>query len=206
MIDHFAVLNEPRRPWLDPDEVQAKFVSLSAATHPDRVHTASVEERDAANQRFTELNAARHCLSEPRRRLRHLLELERGASLSSLEQLPSRTAERYFKLGQTCREIDRFLADRPEAVSPLLTLRFLERAMAWSDVLREFQAELEGKRASLESKVRSMNALWDRAPEIGNADRPRVLPLDELERIYRELSYVLRWIEQVRERFVELSL
>src|SRR5438132_9046006 len=51
MIDYFALLHEPRRPWLDPDLLKQKFISLSAEVHPDRVHLAGEAEKHAAQQR-----------------------------------------------------------------------------------------------------------------------------------------------------------
>ena len=40
MTDAFALLSEPRRPWLDAEALKARFLPLSAAVHPDRVHSA----------------------------------------------------------------------------------------------------------------------------------------------------------------------
>ena len=76
MLDYFALLRTPRRPWLDADSIKQTFFTLSAELHPDRVHTADAAEKHTANERSAELNAAYQCLREPRERLRHLLELE----------------------------------------------------------------------------------------------------------------------------------
>jgi hypothetical protein len=35
MIDHFAALSEPRRPWLDLEKLKNRFHILAAARHPD---------------------------------------------------------------------------------------------------------------------------------------------------------------------------
>ena len=79
MIDYFALLNEPRRPWLDPDLLKRKFLTLAAGLHPDRFHNTGEPEKAGASRRYAELNAAYHCLAAPKSRLRHLLELELGA-------------------------------------------------------------------------------------------------------------------------------
>ena len=81
-MDCFALLGEPRRPWLDAEALKAKFLTRSAEVHPDRVHQSSEADKLAANQRYTELNAAYNCLREPRHRIRHLLELELGQQTS----------------------------------------------------------------------------------------------------------------------------
>ena len=36
MSDSFALLEKPRRPWLDPEELKESFHRLTAAAHPDR--------------------------------------------------------------------------------------------------------------------------------------------------------------------------
>ena len=78
MTDYFALLGESRRPWIDPEELKAKFLALTAQVHPDRVHNASEAEKQAASRRSAEMNAAYNCLREAKTRLLHLLELERG--------------------------------------------------------------------------------------------------------------------------------
>ena len=35
--DHFALLNETRRPWLDADLLKQKFHTLSGSLHPDKI-------------------------------------------------------------------------------------------------------------------------------------------------------------------------
>ena len=78
MTDYFALLDEPRRPWLEPEALKTKFLKLAAEIHPDRKHGAGKIEKAAANRSYAELNAAFNCLAEPKLRLLHLLELERG--------------------------------------------------------------------------------------------------------------------------------
>src|ERR1700721_1387663 len=93
MTDCFALFHETRRPWLDPEALKAKFLTLSGQTHPDRFHSAAAGEKEAAGRRFAELNAAYNCLREPRTRLQHLLELELGAKPAELQQIPPDLAE-----------------------------------------------------------------------------------------------------------------
>ena len=49
MTDHFALLDEPRRPWIDADLLKEKFLALSSRVHPDRVHNAPAPERKDAD-------------------------------------------------------------------------------------------------------------------------------------------------------------
>src|SRR5687768_10197740 len=120
MTDSFALLNEPRRPWLDLEALKTKFMGLSAAAHPDRAHGAAEPEKQAATSRYAALNAAWRCLSEPRDRLLHLLELELGHKPSGLQQTPADAMELFMDVGRLCREVDQFLAERARATSPML--------------------------------------------------------------------------------------
>src|SRR5882724_11955433 len=119
MTDYFALLNEPRRPWLDPESLKTKFFERSAAVHPDRVHGASEAEKQLANQHYVELNAAYNCLREPKTRLQHLLELE-GAKPKDIQVVLSGTMELLIEVGQLCRAADAFITERASVTSPVL--------------------------------------------------------------------------------------
>ena len=41
MNDAFALLSEPRRPWLKAEALKQKFLSLSSEVYSARVHSAS---------------------------------------------------------------------------------------------------------------------------------------------------------------------
>src|SRR2546422_2781959 len=69
-------------------------------SHPDRVHNATDDQKRAAQERYTELNAAYNCLREPVERLRHLIELELGARPKRSEE---HTSELQSRLHLVCR-------------------------------------------------------------------------------------------------------
>ena len=58
MTDFFAVLGQSRRPWLDAEQLKDAFLTRSSTVHPDRVHSESEAPRQAADERYAELNAA----------------------------------------------------------------------------------------------------------------------------------------------------
>ena len=206
MPDCFALLNEPRRPWVEPQQIQSRFIALSAGVHPDRVHDARPEEKAKANQRFAELNAAFQCLRSSKHRARHLLELERGARPDQLEYLTASETDQFFHIGQLCKSVDQFLQDKATANSPLLRVRFFEQAMVWRDQLEEVQTALNAALAELECELMKLNDAWAVAPPIGTPERAGALPLDRLEQLYRRLSYHARWLSQVQDRILQLSL
>src|SRR4051812_12696266 len=106
MTDYFVLLGQPRRPWIDESSFKQRFLELSASFHPDRVHHLDETERAAAQVRYLDLNAAYQCLREPRSRLRHLLELERGALSRDVQEIPSDLVTVFTSVGEACRSAD----------------------------------------------------------------------------------------------------
>jgi curved DNA-binding protein CbpA len=199
--DCFALLQEPRRPWLDPESLKSHFLELTGKFHPDKV----AGDKAVANQRFAGLNAAYHRLLEPKERLRHLLELEAGATLKDAHSVPSDAMDLMMAIGQTCRETDQFLAARSKASSPLLKVQMFEAGMAWTEKLNQLRQQIDLRREKLLADLKSMNPAWDAAPPPGALGRAAALPLDRLEQACRSFSYIARWTEQVQERLVQLS-
>ena len=205
MTDSFFLLSEPRRPWLDADALKAKFLPLSGATHPDRFHDASEAEKQTATARYAELNAAYSTLREPRDRLLHLLELELGAKPKDVQRIPPGTMDLFVEVGQLCRDVDAFLAQRGNVTSPLLKVQMFERGMEWTDKLQALQQRINAKREELTGEIQQLNAVWESAPAVGSPERLAALPLERLEQIYRVFSYIARWSEQIQERNVQLA-
>ena len=76
MNDAFALLEFPRQPWLEPEALKQAFLKHSTAMHPDKFLDPT--NKESAQARFAELNQAHEILRDPKRRLQHLLTLERG--------------------------------------------------------------------------------------------------------------------------------
>ncbi len=207
MTDAFALLGEPRHPWLDPDTLKTRFHEQSSPLHPDRFHSGSAQERDLAQHRFSELSAAFHTLKEPKDRLLHLLELESGSRPKDIQKIPPGTMDLFVDIGQACRETDEFLRSRSESTSPMLKLKQLQQSLEWNDRLTTLQQRVNLKNAELTAELRTLNATWDSVQiPIGDPSRASALPLERLEQLYRSMSYVGRWTEQLRERLAQLAV
>jgi len=200
VTDYFVLLNEARRPWLDPQALKQKFLSLSAEVHPDRVHQATLEEQRAAQARYTELNAAYQCLREPKQRLRHLLELERGAKLDELQQVPQDLMDVFFNVSQLCRQVDAFLAEKTKAASPMLKVQIFEQGLEWTDKLMSLQKQISARLEQLTAEVKAVDRAW-----IDAKASPLEPFLNRLETIARLLGFYERWSSQIQERIVRLS-
>jgi DnaJ-domain-containing protein 1 len=204
-LDYFALLDEPRRPWLDPELLKQKFLARSADLHPDRAHNAAETTRADAIRNFADLNAAWLCLSEPKERLRHLLELELGGPPQDARDVPAAAMDFFFEVGRLCREADAFLAVKTRTSSPLIQAQMFGAGMELADRLNALQQRIQRRRDELLGELKEMNAAWEVAPAPGAASRPVGLSLDKLEGIHRLFSYIARWTAQIQERVVRLS-
>jgi DnaJ-domain-containing protein 1 len=197
MTDHFALLDQPRRPWLDSESLKQKFLARSAEVHPDRVHGADDATRARAQERYTGLNAAYLCLREPRDRLRHLLELELGRKPSDLQEMPAGLADFFMQLAAAFQETDAFLARYAKVKSPLLRAQGFSEAQSYSERLTYLQQAIQARFDQLLAEVRDLDRLWVEPP----ADPvQRAAVLTELGRICRGLGFFSRWIGQIQER------
>lgn len=200
MTDCFALLGQPRRPWLDADALKQKFLTLSAAVHPDKIHSANESEKQAASKKFAELNAAWNCLAHSKSRLLHLLELERGARPGDVQQIPPALADLFARVAAICRDADRFLVEKAKTHSPLLQVQLFERGQGWIDQLTALQKKLGIFHDELLAKLKSLDAQWTS----DGSRRPMLL--NDLENLYRLFSYFNRWNSQIQERIVQLSV
>jgi DnaJ-domain-containing protein 1 len=199
MTDYFSVLAEPRRPWLDPESLKKKFLTLSAAVHPDRVHNSGEEEKNAAQRRYTELNQAYNHLRNPKERLQHLLELETGTKPQQVQEVPADLMEFFFQVGQLFKQTDLFLAEKAKTSSPLLQVQLFETAQDWTEKLSALQQQLNARQERLVTELRELDERW-----VDVADRKSML--GRMEELYRLFSYFARWQSQIQEKIVQLSL
>lgn len=180
MADHFALLNEPRRPWLDAEALKEKFHTLTAAQHPDV---------NAAGD-FAAINNAYQILSDPVKRLRHFLELEFPSARQLPTQVPSQLAELFMQVGATRQAAETFLKRQTQVGSPLA------------------QALLASERSSVLSQLESIRAVLDRHrdqldEELKNFGEK--LDATRLAQILAELSFVSKWSEQLREMIFQFA-
>lgn len=204
-VDYFALLGQPRQPWLDPAALKSAFLQQSALLHPDRAQAGDAEAQAAASGRFAELNAAYHGLLEAKTRLLHLLELESGAPPANVQSVPADTMDLLMETGNVCRQTDQFLAAKARAASPLLQAQMFEQALEWTTRLQGVQARIQLRREQLLAELQTMNAAWNAAPPAPSPLRAAALPLRRLEDMARTFSYLARCGAQIQERLTQLS-
>ena len=176
------------------------MLSLSSECHPDRTHQATAARKQAAQDRFTELNAAYQCLLDPRERLLALIELEFGKRASEVQSIPPDLMSLFLEVGNVCREADAFLTQKATQTSPLLKVQIFEQAQDRIEKLRAVQRQVAESRDALLSDVRRLDYGWD----ILNASEKesRAGRLQEMDGL---MNYSKRWNAQIQERVVQLS-
>jgi curved DNA-binding protein CbpA len=200
MTDYFALLNEPRRAWIDPDSLKEKFLQLSASVHPDRVHNLGDSERAAAREHYVKLNAAFNCLQQPKLRLAHLIELESGAKPNDIQSIPSELLNWFGEVGDACRGADRLLSEKGKISSPLLQVQWFQKSQEQIAILQELQQRLNIRRQALIDSLKQLDAVW-----IAASASERTKLLTQLEELHRMFAYFDRWLAQVQEKSATLS-
>lgn len=185
MIDYFALLQQPRRPWLDPEKLKEKYHQLTKAAHPDRPSASSDSD-------FANVNEAYRVLSDPKLRLQHLLALENVPPNAGT--IPATLADVFLETGTLIQELDRLLARS--------TTNALSKALIKSEITskQELAADLLQKlRAMHAEAVKELRALdenWDSIDTVA-------VRLAELS---SRFAYLARWIAQLEERTFQLSI
>ena len=179
MTDYFALLDEARRPWLDPEELKQKYHRLSRAAPPD-----------------AEINEAFRVLSDPKLRLHHLLTLE-GADLAAGRRVPKAVAEFFWKGGDLLREMDRWLLKNAEATSKLSQALLQPERARLDDKLSRFEEQLHAAYEFELVQIQELDSAW-------SADSPN--DLAKLIELYDSNSYLTRLLERTAEKRFQLGV
>ena len=204
MVDHFALLGEPRRLWLDADALKQKFHQLSGDAHPDRVHTADDSTKEAAARRYSALAAAYQTLRNPRELIGHWLELERGSKPPPLQSVPAGLQDFLFETGRILRAADELLREKSKLTSPLLKVQFFERSQAHLEKIKTALQTLDVQKEALLDELKQLDGKLHPSFVAENSNRG-ALPFARIESIYHALGFLARSAEQLRERIVQIS-
>lgn len=185
MTDHFATLGQRRRPWLDREALKDAFHRLSASLHPDVAKTGNAEQ-------FAELNTAYSVLREPASRLRHLLELTAPEARAAQAAPPAELGDLFMDIAGLRQRLDRFLSARNAAGSPLARALLARDEASLRGDLAATIARLEAADLAALEELRTLDHAWSGETAV-------------LLRLYHRLSYLTRWLSQVREALFSLS-
>jgi len=188
MPDHFAILAQPRRPWLDAEALKEAFHRATAQEHPD-VAGGSGENAAA-------LNAAYAVLRNPAMRLRHLAELEWPGVTPPPSAIPTALADFFGRIA-TLRQAGPALAKKEAAAQSPLARALLagDRAVQRRD-LQTVLGELEATEVAILADLRILDAEWDQR----DASTPA-----RLAAVQQQFSFLAKWQAQLREDLFRLE-
>jgi curved DNA-binding protein CbpA len=180
MRDHFAVLGEPRQPWLDLEKLDERYRELSLTTHPDRPAAATAE-----GESFGAISEAYRVLKDPKQRIQHLLQLE-AREPGKDSEVPQSLLPLFSRIGDFIARVTKLWQRRGESQNAL------SKSVLHAEIVssqQEVEALLNDARTLLqqaEETTRSLNDSWQSKPE-------------ELAKVYSLFGFLTRWIAQLEE-------
>jgi curved DNA-binding protein CbpA len=201
MTDYFAVLGQPRRPWLDPEELKQAHQQHAFRGHPDRQRTETSAGSDLAPRgnehapTLAEVNEAYRVLSNPRLRLQHLLSLFGDDATSQTSAVSAELTDIFMHTAALLSDIDRLLQKKEQTTSAL-SLSLLKPEIG--DLQQRVDAQLQQLQERHELAVgdlRRIDHSW--VNEQGIASGLRTLA--------QRFGFLDRWIAQLREKQFLLS-
>lgn len=188
MTDYFALLDQPRAPWLDPAALKEIFHRKTLAHHPDAMVTGSGNE-------FAELNAAYQTLQDPKRRLHHLLNLE-GHPPSANQTVPAQLQELFPALGALRQRVDVVLEKNRTTTNALSRSLLKPEILALRKDLETWRNKIGALLDSATEELRELNSRW------ASDSDAQIVPLSEL---YLQFAYLGRWSDQLDEAAFQLA-
>jgi curved DNA-binding protein CbpA len=99
VTDYFALLEQPRQPWIDLEKLEQKYYELARITHPD--------QSSKSRHHFAQVNEAYRTLRDPKLRLQHLLTLEGNPPSTSTAKVPPDLADLFMKIAPALANNDK---------------------------------------------------------------------------------------------------
>ena len=195
MTDYFALLDQPRAPWLDPEKLKDTYHQKTLQAHPDA--QMSRPDAKATDATFTSLNEAYQVLQDPKRRLHHLLSLEEAAPSSADQTIPNQLHDLFPAVGALTQQAN-LLLEKIRATSNALS-----RSLLKPQIL-EVQNEAAKVRARIQdlfdaslAELGRINTAWATNP---------AGQIEGLSNLYFVFAYLTRWSTQLDEIMFQLSL
>lgn len=195
MIDYFALLDQPRAPWLDSEKLKETYHQKTLQTHPD-VHPRSPGAA-ASDTPFASLNEAYQVLQDPKQRLHHLLSLEGAAPSSADQAVPMQLQDLFPKMGELTQRAN-LLTEKIRSASNALSRSLLKpQVLEVQRGAKEVREIIQGLTDASLDQLREINVAW------GTNPTEQIEPLSNL---YFAFAYLTRWTKQLEEMTFQLSL
>jgi molecular chaperone HscB len=188
--DYFALLEMPRKLWIEMSALEQKFLQLSWKLHPDNFVNAPAEEREISLKRSSELNDAYRTLRDPVGRVEYLLAIE-GARIEgqNKQQAPPELLEEVFELNESLDE----LRDAKAAGGDVAALK--QRLEAAEKNFQEKLREVDGE-------LRSAAREWDKALDAKSDETARKQLMGKLNEVLNQRTYIRNLLTNVQKELV----
>ena len=191
MIDYFALLDQPRVPWLDPVGLKKAYHRKTLQVHPD---IAAPGETDSG---FAELNEAHQILQDPKRRLHHLLELEGHAPTARDQTVPQELHDLFPAIGALAQRATLLLDETGTASNALSRSLLKPRILEAQKETKELRGKIQALSDASLTQLREINSRWATNP---------AEEIAALSNLYFVFAYLTRWSAQLDEMAFQLSL
>jgi len=194
MTDYFALLNQPRAPWLDPDQLKDAYHKQTLQKHPDsRADHAGSDQTDTS---FANLNEAYQVLQDPKRRLHHLLSLEGRAPSSADQTVPKQLHDLFPAVGALTQRAN-LLLEKIQGTSNALSRSLLKpQLLEVQKETKEVRSHIQDLSDASLAELREINTAWGKNP----AEQ-----IEGLSNLYFAFAYLTRWSSQLDELAFQLS-
>lgn len=195
MIDYFALLDQPKAPWLELEKLKDAYHQKTLEAHPDAQQSSRGADPEGGT--FASLNEAYQVLQDPKRRLHHLLSLQGAEPSSTGQAVPEQLQDLFPTVGGLIERTNRLL-EKLRATSNALSQSLLKpQILEVQQEMKEVRGQIQNlSDASLE-QLRQMNAAWARNP---------AGQMEKLAELYIAFAYLSRWSTQLDELIFQLSL
>jgi curved DNA-binding protein CbpA len=191
MIDYFALLDQPRAPWLEPGSLKDAYHRKTLQAHPDTARSGGTE------QGFAELNEAYQILQDPKRRLYHLLALEGHAPSPTDQTVPAELHDLFPAIGALSQQTN-LLQEKMKTASNALSRSLLKpKMLELEKATRELREKIQTLSDASLAQLRVINARWRNSP---------ANEITALSKLYFVFAYLNRWSAQLDEIAFQLSL
>jgi len=190
MTDHFAVLAQPRRPWLDPEQLKQEYQRLTFARHPDRQTEAAAEGPE-----FGAVTDAYRVLSNPKLRLQHLLAIENEASDARSARVSAELADMFMQTAALIRSVDDLLKRKQQATTTLASSLLKPEVSKTRERVGAQLEALQGAHSSAVDELKRLDERWEKEPDAKT----------EARKLADRFGFLDRWMTQLQEKQFALS-
>jgi curved DNA-binding protein CbpA len=190
MIDYFALLDQPRAPWLDPEKLKQVYHQKTFLAHPDTAPSGESENS------FAQLNEAYQVLQDPKRRLHHLLDLEGSPPSSSDQTVPQELHDLFPAIGALAQRANVLLEKTRTASNALSRSLLKPQILVMQKETNELRERIHGLSDASLAQLRLVDSRWRNNP---------AGEIAALSNLYFTFAYLTRWSAQLDELAFQFS-